>query len=139
MIRVVLDTNIILSSLLQPLGPPAKVLYLVRWGFLELCVSGPVYAVYEEVLQRPRFRRIESAIDPTLRFIRENGYWVRPAETLRVCKDPDDDMFLECAEAARASWLVTGNVRDFPEVWRGAGIVTPRNFLENLITEAERL
>lgn len=47
MIRVVLDTNIILSSLLQPLGPPAKVLYLARRGFLELCVSGPVYAEYE--------------------------------------------------------------------------------------------
>lgn len=36
MIRVVLDTNIILSSLLQPLGPPAKTLYLVRRGFLKL-------------------------------------------------------------------------------------------------------
>lgn len=66
MIRVVLDTNIILSSLLQPLGPPAKVLSLVRRGFLNLCVSGPVYAEYEEVLQRPRFRRVEEAINPML-------------------------------------------------------------------------
>ena len=136
MIRVVLDTNIILSSLLQPLGPPAKVLYLARRGFLELCVSGPVYAEYEEVLQRPRFRRVATSIGPVLRFVRESGLWVRPAEVLRVCSDPDDDMFLECAQEARASWLVTGNVRDFPVVWQDTRIVTPRQFLESLITEA---
>ncbi len=139
MIRVVLDTNIILSSLLQPLGPPAKVLYLARRGFLELCVSGPVYAEYEEVLERPRFRRIETAVGPTLLFIRQSGLWVRPAESLRVCKDPDDDIFLECAQEARASWLVTGNVNDFPTVWQGAEIVTPRKFLDNLLAEAKRL
>lgn len=138
MIRVVLDTNIILSSLLQPLGPPAKVLYLARRGFLELCVSGPVYAEYEEVLQRPRFQRVATSIDPVLRFVRECGLWVRPAEDLRVCSDPDDDMFLECAQEARASWLETGNVRDFPAVWQDTRIVTPRNFLESLIAEAER-
>lgn len=139
MIRVVLDTNVVLSSLLQPLGPPAKVLYLARRGFLELCVSGPVYAEYEEVLQRPRFRRIEPAIGPTLLFIRQSGLWVRPAESLRVCTDPDDDIFLECAQEAQATWLVTGNVKDFPAVWRGAGIVTPRKFLDNLLAEAKRL
>lgn len=139
MIRVVLDTNIVLSSLLQPLGPPAKVLYLARRGFLELCVSGPVYAEYEEVLQRPRFRRVEPAIGPTLQFIRENSLWVRPAESLRVCKDPDDDIFLECAQEASGSWLVTGNVRDFPAVWQGAEIVTPRNFLDSLVAQARRL
>lgn len=138
MIRVVLDTNIILSSLLQPLGPPAKVLYLARRGFLELCVSGPVYAEYEEVLQRPRFRRVATSIDPVLRFVRESGLWVRPAEVLRVCSDPDDDMFLECAQEAGASWLVTGNVRDFPAAWQDTRIVTPRQFLGSLLAEAER-
>jgi len=80
MIRVVLDTNIILSSLLQPLGPPAKVFYLARCGFLNLCMSGPVYAEYEEVLQRPRFRRIQEAIQPTLEFVRKNGLWVRTTD-----------------------------------------------------------
>lgn len=114
MIRVVLDTNIILSSLLQPLGPPAKVFYLARCGFLNLCMSGPVYAEYEEALQRPRFRRIQEAIQPTLEFVRKNGLWVRTTDSVRVCRDPDDDIFLECAQTAGASWLVTGNVQDSP-------------------------
>lgn len=137
MIRVVLDTNIVLSSLLQPLGPPAKVMYLARRGFLQLCVSGPTYAEYEEVIQRPRFFRISTSISPTLQFIRESGLWVRPEESLRVCKDPDDNIFVECAEKAGASWLVTGNVQDFPPVWRETEIVTPRRFLDRLITEAQ--
>ena len=139
MIRVVLDTNVILSSLLQPLGPPAKVLYLARRGFLELCVSGPVFAEYEEVLQRPRFKRIEASIPPTIQFIRESGVWVRPTESVRVCKDIDDDIFLECAQEARASWLVTGNVRDFPATWQGTGIVAPRQFLDRLGAEVGQL
>ena len=138
MIRVVLDTNIVLSSLLLPLGPPAKVLYLALRGFLELCVSGPVYAEYEEVLQRPRFRRIEASINPTLQLIREIGLWVRPTESVRICKDPDDDIFLECAQEARASWLVTGNVRDFPSTWQGTEVVTPRQFLDRLAAEAKQ-
>jgi predicted nucleic acid-binding protein len=43
MIRVVLDTNIIVSALLQPLGPPGQVLLMVG-GSVELCVRGTVYA-----------------------------------------------------------------------------------------------
>jgi len=138
MIRVVLDTNVILSSLLQPLGPPAKVLYLVRRGFLKLCVSGPVYAEYEEVIQRPRFRRVEESINPMLEFIRENGRWVRPKESLRVCINPDDDIFLECAQEAGVPWLVTGNTRDFPAVWQSTAIITPLRFLDSLSEEAAR-
>ena len=101
-------------------------------------MSGPVYAEYEEVLGRPRFRRIEEAIQPTLDFVRKNGLWVRPAESVRVCRDPDDDIFLECAQAARAFWLVTGNIQDFPAVWPGTEIVTPRRFLDSLAAAAER-
>jgi putative PIN family toxin of toxin-antitoxin system len=56
MIRVVVDTNIIVSALLQPLGPPAQLLVLALAGSIQLCVSGSVYAEYEEVISRPRFR-----------------------------------------------------------------------------------
>jgi len=94
MLSVVIDTNIILSSLLQPLGPPAQVLYLVRRGFLQMCVSAPACAEYEEVLQQLRFQRVAESIPSMLQFIRENSLWVSPAEAIRVCSDPDDDIFL---------------------------------------------
>ncbi len=53
MIRVVLDTNIAVSALLQPLRPPAQVFVLVLGGSVQLCVSGAIYAEYEEVISRP--------------------------------------------------------------------------------------
>lgn len=53
MIRVVLDTNIVVSALLQPLGPPAQVFVLATNGAIQLCMSGNVYAEYEDVIRRP--------------------------------------------------------------------------------------
>jgi len=132
MIRVVLDTNIVVSALLQPLGPPAQVLVLALGGSIQLCVSGSIYAEYEEVLRRPRLKRSEDIIAGALAAIRERGFWVRTMQLVRACPDPDDDIFLQCAEAARADYLVTGNLRHFPASWSGTRIVTPRWLLDNL-------
>jgi putative PIN family toxin of toxin-antitoxin system len=132
MIRVVLDTNIVVSALLQPLGPPAQVFVLALGGSLQLCVSGSVYAEYEEVISRPRFARSADIIAATLQAIREKGIWVRPAERVKACADPDDDIFLECAQAANADYVVTGNLKHFPQSWQGSRVVTPRWLLDNL-------
>jgi putative PIN family toxin of toxin-antitoxin system len=109
--------GVIVSALLQPLGPPAHVFSLAPGGSIQLCVSGEVYAEYEEVIRRPRFRRDENVITAALETIREKGLWVRPTEAVRACADPDDDIFLECAQAARAAYIVTGNIKDFPASW----------------------
>lgn len=66
MTRVVFDTNIIVSALLQPLGPPAQAFLLALGGPVQLCVSGPVYAEYEEVISRPRFGRSQDVIAAAL-------------------------------------------------------------------------
>jgi uncharacterized protein len=132
MTRIVLDTNIIVSALLQPLGPPAQVFLLATADSVQFCVSGSVYAEYEEVLRRPRFRLDENVISATLDAIREKGVWVKPAESVTACADPDDDIFLECAQAAQAAYLVTGNIKDFPRSWQDTQIVTARRFLEIL-------
>ena len=104
MIRVVLDTNILISALLQPQGLPARTFVMVLAGTTaQLCVSGDVYAEYEEVIRRPKFNRSEMIIDHALRAIRQNGFWVKPSERVHACSDPDDDIFLECAQAAHAN------------------------------------
>jgi putative PIN family toxin of toxin-antitoxin system len=132
MIRVVLDTNIIVSALLQPLGPPARVFRLALAGSLQLCISAEVYAEYEEVIRRPRLKREESVIAGTLCAIRTEAVWTKVAETVRACSDPDDNAFFECALGAAAHYVVTGNLRHFPSTYRGICIVTPRQFLEVL-------
>lgn len=105
---------------------------------IQLCVSGEVYAEYEEVIRRPRFRRDEAVITAVLGAIRARGLWVKPTQAVRECAEPDDDIFLECAQAARAAYLVTGNLKHFPVTWLDTRIVTARQFLEIVATEAER-
>jgi putative PIN family toxin of toxin-antitoxin system len=75
MIRVVLDTNILISALLSPQGPPAQVfLMTIIDPDTQLCVSGDIFAEYEEVIRRPRFSRSDSEIVATLRTIRDKGF-----------------------------------------------------------------
>jgi putative PIN family toxin of toxin-antitoxin system len=128
---------IIVSALLQPLGPPAQVFLLAIGGSIQLCITGNVFAEYEEVIRRPRLRREEDVIAATLQTLRERSLWFKPTETVRACADPDDDIFLECAQAGRANFLVTGNTRDFPASWLDTLVVTPRGFLEIMAGQTE--
>lgn len=134
MIRVVLDTNILISALLSPQGPPAQVFIMtILQPDTELCVSGNIYAEYEEVIRRPRLGRSAREIEETLRTIRERGFWVKPTEAVHACSDPDDNIFLECAQASDADYLVTGNVKDFPDTWGATRIVTARQLLDAVV------
>jgi len=58
-----------------------------------------------------------------------HAHWVSPARHLQVAQDPDDNLFLECADAARADYLVTGNQRHFPKFWKQTKVVTSCEFL----------
>jgi putative PIN family toxin of toxin-antitoxin system len=139
MIRIVIDTNILVSALLQPEGPPAAVFMLALSPLVKLCISGPVYEEYEEVICRPRFKRSPEVIEKTLADIRQSGDWVRPGVKLEVCADPDDNIFLECAVAAEAHYLVTGNRKDFPGHWGQTRVVTAREFLDVIADAAPQL
>ena len=136
MIRVVLDTNVLVSALLKPESVPATVLMLALSGGFQLCVSEAIFAEYEEVIRRPRFKRSPNVIDGTLRSIRKIGYWVKPATSVKECGDPADNMFLECAEAANADYLVTGNERHFPDRWKKTAVINARDLIELIINSS---
>jgi uncharacterized protein len=130
MIRVVLDTNIIIFALLSPQGPPAQIFLMILLGReTQLCLSGDVFAEYEEVLRRPRLNRSDREIAATLRAVREKGLWVKSVEKVNACTDPDDNVFLECAQAAAAHYLITGNAKHFPAAWGSTQIMSARQFL----------
>ena len=126
---VVLDTNIVISALLQALGPSAAIFLLALSHKLQLCLTEPVFDEYEEVIRRSRFKLDPEVIKKSLLSIRGAGHWAKPTGFVHECKDPDDNMFLECAEAAGADYLITGNMRDFPKTWKKTKIVTAREFL----------
>jgi predicted nucleic acid-binding protein len=84
-----------------------------------MCVSEAVLAEYKEVLNRPRFRLTPQRIAGTLVVIRKMSLHVKPTRTVSVIKaDEPDNRLLECAEAADADYLVTGNTKHFPKATR---------------------
>lgn len=118
MIRIVLDTNIIVSAVLKPQGTEAAALRLALSGTVMLGVSEPVLAEYEEVLSRPKFKRPAEVVSGLLADIRSVGHLVRPKHAFAVCTHEPHNRFLECADAAQAEFLVTGNTRHFPKRWK---------------------
>ena len=53
----------------------------------------------------------------------------QPARRLAIAHDPDDDTFLECADAARADYLITGNRRHYSAFWKGTKVISSREFI----------
>jgi putative PIN family toxin of toxin-antitoxin system len=137
MIRVVLDTNILVSALLQPEGLPAAVLMLALSGEAEVCISDAVFAEYDEVIRRPHLKRSPDVIEGTLRSIRKLGHWVKPSVRVEECTDPDDNVFLECAQAGEADYLVTGNRRHFPDRWKKTKVISARELIELFIEQED--
>jgi putative PIN family toxin of toxin-antitoxin system len=130
MIRVVIDTNVIVSAMLRSGGFPESVFNLAMGGEVQCYASESILAEYEEVLRRPRLAIDPDKVTLALARIRAAISLVEPAHAVTAATDPDDNIFLECAETAQADYLVTGNGRHFPERWAGTQVVTPRQFMD---------
>ena len=124
--RVVLDTNVLVSALWNVHGAPAQVLDLVRQGFLTLCADGRIHGEYEEVVSSPDFPFDPGDVATLMRFLRESSEFVAARPLTHRLPDPEDEPFLEVAAQGRVDALVTGNMRHFPENRRaGAPVMTP--------------
>jgi uncharacterized protein len=130
MIRVVIDTNILVSALLLPQSLPAVVVMLAVTGEVQLCMSDAIFAEYDEVIRRPHLKLPIEVVRGTLLSIRKVGVWVPTDVRAAGCSDLDDNIFLECAEAAAADYLVTGNQRHFPDRWKKTRVISARAFVE---------
>jgi putative PIN family toxin of toxin-antitoxin system len=133
--RVVLDTNVVVSAVLVPSGTQASILMLALTGRIALYVTSSVLAEYEEVLRRPRLKLQPHRIDAAMAAIRKVAHLVQPTQAVSVSPHESDNRFLECAEAAEADWLITGNTRHFPQNHGQTKTVAGRRFLE-ILTES---
>ena len=128
-LRLVIDTNILVSAALKPDGLQRTVLLIALTKPARLYVTEAILAEYREVLARPEFRIRKGLRQQLLQFIQNHAYLVSPARPLYVARDPDDNKFLECADAARADYLVTGNQRHFPKFWKQTKVITSSDFI----------
>ncbi len=129
--RIVLDTNVIVSGLLNPHGKPGTILQMVVSRTVTICYDARVIDEYHEVLHRPKFPINEAEVDAVLEQIEAAGHLVATSPLPRNLPDPDDEPFLEVALAGSAECLVTGNIKLYPEDRRrGMKVVSPGEFVE---------
>jgi uncharacterized protein len=128
-LRLVVDTNILVSAALKPYGLQRTVFLLAITRPARLYVSDAILSEYRDVLSRPELKIRKGVRQQLLQLVENHSHLVRPRRPLMVAKDPDDNKFLECADAGRADYLVTGNRNHFPEFWKQTKVITPREFL----------
>jgi putative PIN family toxin of toxin-antitoxin system len=129
-LRLVIDTNVVVSAALKPQGLQRVALVLAITKPARLYVSEPILDEYSEVLARSLLHIRKGIRTQVLQMIRNRSFLVSPQRDLDVAFDPDDNLFLECADAARADYLITGNLKHFPRFWRSTKVVTCREFME---------
>jgi putative PIN family toxin of toxin-antitoxin system len=129
-LRLVLDTNVVVSAALKPEGLQRTVLLLALTKPARLYVSSPILAEYRTVLSCPELQIRKGLRHRFLQLIAGRAHLVSPAKRIAVAVDPDDDMFLECADSARADYLVTGNQRHFPRFWKQTKVINSREFMD---------
>ncbi len=127
--KVVLDTNVVVSALINPYGAPASILGLVLEEKIEICYDIRILIEYQEVLQRPKFGFSQREIHGLLEYIEEIGSPCIATKISLRLRDPSDSPFLEVASVSGADFLVTGNTRHFPKRIKTTKIATPADFI----------
>jgi putative PIN family toxin of toxin-antitoxin system len=132
-VRIVLDTNVLVSGVLSAAGAPARILEAVLAGGLELAIDMAIREEYEEVLRRPELGFDGAHVAELLAAIDHLAHEVTAAPPCpEPLPDPDDEPFLGVA-AASGSVLVTGNTRHYPaRARRGVAVLTPRELVDRL-------
>ena len=128
--KVVLDTNVFVSGLLSPFGPPGEIVRMLSAGTLTLCLDARVLSEYAEVLARPRFAFDQDMVASLLEYVTHVGQTVAAAPLPAPLPDHDDQPFLELALFGGAEYLITGNRRHYPKALCGSvRVVSPAQFV----------
>jgi putative PIN family toxin of toxin-antitoxin system len=130
----VYDTNVLVSAILKPGSIPASLVALAMEGSVRLILTPAILEEYRGVLKRPKFGFDPGAVDTFLQDIEKAALMVYPTKRVRRALDEPDNRILECAQAAKAHYLVTGNKKHFPfPEFKGTKIVSPAEFAALLI------
>jgi putative PIN family toxin of toxin-antitoxin system len=132
--KVVVDTNVLVSGIVNPYGKPAHILNLILDEKLTLCIDSRIYSEYERVLLSPKFSFPKEYVKILLDFIKEKSVFVTPSPLEINPPDESDLPFLEVAFSAKVP-IITGNKRHFESV-KGVKIYTLAEFIDRFIKHA---
>lgn len=135
--KVVLDTNVLISALFWS-GPPNEILKCAEDGDIALAASIPMLEELSGVLSREKFKPLLERAGVSVESIQERvatlvALYPHNAKISIISEDPSDDMFLACAFAAQAPFIVSGDRHLLRlKEWQGIRIVTPKQFLQKM-------
>ncbi len=133
--KIVIDTNVIVSSLIQRNYPYFIISELFIEDKYQLCVSEELMSEYYEVLTRQKFAKFKDFFiraEALLADIEAKATKYYPTITLELISDDDDNMILELADQCNADFIITGNTTDFTfPTYKQTKIVTPKDYWDN--------
>jgi len=128
MTKVVFDTNVLVSYLINENGTPARAVSLFYEEEIEIYYSNSIYEEYEEVLNREYFHFDRTKVTKILNDLVEYGKLINPIASSFSIPDETDRIFYDTAKQS-GSFLVTGNLKHYPQE---TFILTPAEFLAKL-------
>ncbi len=133
--KIVVDTNVLISGIFFG-GFPKKILSASVEGKIRACASMEILNEYQEIVQE-MVQRKQGHIDISiLNPLIQSMEIIEPVSQIEICRDPDDDKFINCARDAHAMYIVSGDkdllvIQQFENI----SIVTAKDFCEQYLTD----
>jgi len=128
--KIVVDTNVLVSGLLTPFNPPAMIVRMVVGNVFNICYDSRLLVEYDLVLKRPKFKFDKSKIGEVIEYIKDSGNYIAAEPLGEDLIDNSDKPFLEVAISGKIDYLITGNKKHFPEKKYKFKIVSPAEFIK---------
>ncbi|NEW83551.1 MAG: putative toxin-antitoxin system toxin component, PIN family [Mariniphaga sp.] len=133
--KIIIDTNVLVSALIQRSYPNFIVYYCVLENLVEVCTSDALVEEYLDVLNRPKFSKYPDFLNKAefvLAQIESKAINFLPKERFEIIIDKNDNRLLELASEANADFIITGNTNDFTmSYFKGTRIVSPKEYWDN--------
>ena len=135
--KIIIDTNVLVSSLIQRSYPYLIIGKIFDSRNIEVCISDELFEEYLNVLNRKKFRKFPDFVtnaQALLLDIERHAKKYIPEIKLDIISDEDDNKLLELAETSGADFLITGNHNDFTmNAYKTTKIVTPKEYWEEVM------
>ena len=125
--KVVVDTNVIVSALINTNGTPAKILSLILNGKIKLLYDNRIIFEYTDVLSRKEFGFSKEIINDMIDYFKHDGEFINAEFIKRKFSDETDKKFYEVYKSGEAKYLITGNTKHFPQE---DAIIIPKDFMQ---------
>jgi putative PIN family toxin of toxin-antitoxin system len=125
--KIVLDTNVVVSALINASGIPGKILALVLNGKTKLLYDTRIIFEYIDVLSRKEFKFGKETINDMVDYFKSDGEFINSEYSNVKFIDETDKKFYEVFKSGEAGYLITGNIKHFP---KANSIVNPKEFIE---------